>query len=122
VFAVGWLCERRRRPQEAAGHGRWEPSWAVYFSPQGGARNAIIEVIRNAKQTILVQAYLLYSKRLAGACVRAHQRGAQVHELLDAHAQPYQPPSRLSHTWWRWESIYRSMRGMHRHTIRSLSS
>jgi len=32
------------------------------------------------------------SWRLAGALVRAHQRGVQVHVLLDAHAQPHHPP------------------------------
>jgi phosphatidylserine/phosphatidylglycerophosphate/cardiolipin synthase-like enzyme len=35
---------------------------------------------------------LLYSTRLAGALVRAHQRGVQVHVILDAHAQPHHPP------------------------------
>jgi phosphatidylserine/phosphatidylglycerophosphate/cardiolipin synthase-like enzyme len=92
VFAVGWLDGRRGRPREPAGHGPWENSWAVYFSPNGGSTGAIIEVIRNARQTILVQAYLLYSTRLAGALVRAHQRGIQVHVLLDAHAQQHDPP------------------------------
>ena len=61
VFAVGWLCGRRRQPQKPAGDGRWEPSWAVYFSPHGGAMRAILAGIRGAKQSILVQAYLLYS-------------------------------------------------------------
>ena len=92
VFAVGWLDGRRGRPREPAGHAPWENSWAVYFSPNGGATGAILEVIRNARQTILVQAYLLYSTRLAGALVRAHQRGIQVHVLLDAHAQQHDPP------------------------------
>jgi phosphatidylserine/phosphatidylglycerophosphate/cardiolipin synthase-like enzyme len=92
VLAVGWLCGRQRSPQEAAGHGPWDPSRVVYFSPHGGAADAILEVIRNARQTILVQAYLLYSTRLAGALVRAHQRGVQVHVLLDANAQPHHPP------------------------------
>jgi phosphatidylserine/phosphatidylglycerophosphate/cardiolipin synthase-like enzyme len=88
----GWLWGRRSRPQGPAGHGPWETSWAVYFSPHGGARNAILEAVRGAKQTILVQAYLLYSTRVAGALVRAHQRGVQVHVLLDAAAQPHHPP------------------------------
>ena len=91
VFAVGWLCGRRR-PQEAAGRGPWDPSWALYFSPKGGATDAILEVIRNARQTIQVQAYLLYSTGLAGALVRAHQRGVQVHVILDANAQTHYPP------------------------------
>jgi phosphatidylserine/phosphatidylglycerophosphate/cardiolipin synthase-like enzyme len=39
-----------------------------------------------------VQAYLLYSTRLVGALVRAHQRGVQVHVILDANAQSHHPP------------------------------
>jgi phosphatidylserine/phosphatidylglycerophosphate/cardiolipin synthase-like enzyme len=92
LFAVGWLYGRLSRPPTPAGHGPWDTSWAVYFSPNGGATHAIIEGIRSAQQTILVQAYLLYSTRLAGALVRAHQRGVQVHVILDAHAQPHHPP------------------------------
>jgi phosphatidylserine/phosphatidylglycerophosphate/cardiolipin synthase-like enzyme len=41
---------------------------------------------------MLVQAYLLYSTRLAGALVRAKQRGVQVHVIRDANAQPHHPP------------------------------
>jgi phosphatidylserine/phosphatidylglycerophosphate/cardiolipin synthase-like enzyme len=92
LFTVGWLSGRWSRPQEPAGNGPWDTSWAVYFSPNGGATDAILAGIRGAKRTILVQAYLLYSTRLAGALVRAHQRGVQVHVLLDASAQPHHPP------------------------------
>jgi phosphatidylserine/phosphatidylglycerophosphate/cardiolipin synthase-like enzyme len=92
LFAVGWLWGQRSRPQGPAGQGPWDPSWAVYFSPNGGATDAILAGIRGAKRTILVHAYLLYSTRLAGALVRAHQRGVQVHVILDAHAQPHHPP------------------------------
>jgi phosphatidylserine/phosphatidylglycerophosphate/cardiolipin synthase-like enzyme len=91
LFAVGWLCGRMRRPKGSAGHGPWDPSWALYFSANGGATDAILNAIRGAKRTILVQAHLLYSTRLAGALVRAHQRGVQVQVILDAHAQPHHP-------------------------------
>jgi phosphatidylserine/phosphatidylglycerophosphate/cardiolipin synthase-like enzyme len=92
LVALGWLWGRRSRPQAPAGHGPWDTSWAVYFSPNGGATDAILAGIRGAKQTILVHAYLLDSTRRAGALVRAHQRGVQVHVLLDATAQPQHPP------------------------------
>jgi phosphatidylserine/phosphatidylglycerophosphate/cardiolipin synthase-like enzyme len=91
LLAVGWLCGRWSRRHEPA-HGPWDTSWAVYFSPNGGATHAIIEGIRGAKHSILVQAYLLYATRLTGALVRAHRRGVQVHVLLDAHAQQHDPP------------------------------
>jgi phosphatidylserine/phosphatidylglycerophosphate/cardiolipin synthase-like enzyme len=35
--------ERLRRPQEPAGYGPWDTSWAVYFSPNGGATHAILD-------------------------------------------------------------------------------
>ena len=92
LFALGWWCGRRSRSRGLAGYGRWGLSWAVYFSPNGGAADAILEAIRGTKRSILVQAYLLYSTRLAGALVRAHQRGVQVQILLDANAQPHDPP------------------------------
>jgi phosphatidylserine/phosphatidylglycerophosphate/cardiolipin synthase-like enzyme len=91
LLAFGWRCGRRR-PQGPAGHGPWDPLWAVYFSPHGGATDAILAGIRDAQRTILVQAYLLYSTRLARALARAHQRGVQVQVLLDARAQPHHPP------------------------------
>ena len=92
LCALSWLLGRLSRPPAPAGNGPWETAWAVYFSPKGGAAGAILESISSARQTILVQAYLLHSTRLAGALVRAHQRGVQVHVILDANAQPHDPP------------------------------
>jgi hypothetical protein len=71
---------------------------AVYFSPNGGALAAILQRIRAARKTILVQVHLFYSVPLAGALVRAHQRGVQVHVMLDAGAQPFDLPCAPSHT------------------------
>jgi phosphatidylserine/phosphatidylglycerophosphate/cardiolipin synthase-like enzyme len=119
LCGLSWLYGRLSRPQAPAGHGPWNTSWAVYFSPNGGATQAILEGIKGAKRTILVQAYLLYSKRLAGALVRAQQRGVQVHFILDAHAQPHHPPSRPSHSWGRLGLRSPSMRGTYGRTIRS---
>jgi phosphatidylserine/phosphatidylglycerophosphate/cardiolipin synthase-like enzyme len=92
LCVLSWLHGRRSRPQGPAGNGPWEPSWAVSCSPNGGAMHAILKGIRSAQRTLLVQAYVLYSTRLAGALVRAHQRGVQVHIILDANAQPHAPP------------------------------
>jgi phosphatidylserine/phosphatidylglycerophosphate/cardiolipin synthase-like enzyme len=92
LCVLSWLYGRFSRPHAFAGTGAWETSWAVYFSPNGGAAHAILQSIRSAQHTILVQAHLLYSTRLAGALVRAHQRGVQVHVILDANAQTHDPP------------------------------
>jgi phosphatidylserine/phosphatidylglycerophosphate/cardiolipin synthase-like enzyme len=64
----------------------------VYFSPNGGTARAILKSISSAHHTILVQVHLLYAMRLAGALMRAHQRGVQVHVILAANAQPHDPP------------------------------
>jgi phosphatidylserine/phosphatidylglycerophosphate/cardiolipin synthase-like enzyme len=92
LLTLGWRWGRLRRQQAPAGHGPGDTSWAVYFSPNGGAARAILEGIRSAKLTLLMQGYVLHSTRLAGALVRAHQRGVQVHILLDANAQTHYPP------------------------------
>lgn len=92
LCALSWLYGRLSRPHPPAGHGPWKPSWEVHFSPNGGAARAILQRISSAQRTILVHAYLLHSTRLAGALVRAHQRGVQVHIILDANAQRHDPP------------------------------
>jgi phosphatidylserine/phosphatidylglycerophosphate/cardiolipin synthase-like enzyme len=92
LCVLSWWYGRLSRPRAPAGRGLWETSWAVYFSPNGGAAHAILKAIRNAQHTILVQAYILHSTRLAGAMARAHHRGVQVHIILDANAQRHYPP------------------------------
>ncbi len=57
--------------------------WRVYFSPRGGATEAIVQTLDNATSSILVQAYSFTSIPIAEALVRAHQRGVKVQVLLD---------------------------------------
>jgi phosphatidylserine/phosphatidylglycerophosphate/cardiolipin synthase-like enzyme len=59
------------------------PVWQVHFSPSGGATDAIIEALDDARISILVQAYSFTSERIAQALARAHARGVQVQVLLD---------------------------------------
>jgi phosphatidylserine/phosphatidylglycerophosphate/cardiolipin synthase-like enzyme len=92
LCVLSWLYGRLSWPETPSGNGPWAPSWAVYFSPNGGAARTILACIRSAQQTILVQAHLFYSPRLAGALVRAHQRVIQVHIILDGNAQTQYPP------------------------------
>jgi len=56
---------------------------SVYFSPNGGCTQAIIDVISNAKSEILVQAYSFTSAPIAKALVEAHKRGIKVQVILD---------------------------------------
>jgi phosphatidylserine/phosphatidylglycerophosphate/cardiolipin synthase-like enzyme len=56
---------------------------AVYFSPQGGATDAIVQAIGAAQTQILVQAYSFTSAPIAKALVEAHKRGVKVLAVLD---------------------------------------
>lgn len=55
----------------------------VYFSPKGGATEAIVKEIIAAKQEILVQAYGFTSKPIAKAILDAKKRGIGVIAILD---------------------------------------
>jgi len=55
----------------------------VYFSPNGGATEAIVKEIDKAKTEILVQAYSFTSKEIAKALVDAKKRGVHVEIILD---------------------------------------
>lgn len=55
----------------------------VYFSPNGGATEAIVNEIESAKKEILVQAYSFTSKPIAKALVDARKRGIKIEAVLD---------------------------------------
>lgn len=55
----------------------------AYFSPNGGATEAIIKEINSAKSEILVQAYSFTSKPIAKALVDAHKQGIKIEAVLD---------------------------------------
>src|SRR2546427_2102088 len=56
---------------------------AVYFSPNGGATDAVVHEVHAATQQILVQAYSFTSAPIAKALVDAHKRGVKVLAVLD---------------------------------------
>ncbi len=60
------------------------------FSPWDEPESALLRVIDEARETILVQAYVFTSKRIAGALLRAVDRGLRVEVLADArmHRRP----------------------------------
>lgn len=55
----------------------------VYFSPKGGATEAIVGQIDNATTEVLVQAYSFTSAPIAKALVNAKKRSVNVEVLLD---------------------------------------
>jgi len=55
----------------------------VFFSPNGGCSEAIIDTINQSKSEILVQAYIFTSEPIAKALLDAHKRGVKVFVILD---------------------------------------
>ena len=59
------------------------PPIDVYFSPKGGAAEAVVRALDAARQTVYVQAYSFTNKDILEALVNAHQRGVAVQVILD---------------------------------------
>jgi phosphatidylserine/phosphatidylglycerophosphate/cardiolipin synthase-like enzyme len=55
----------------------------VYFSPHGGAQQAIVSEINAARESVLVQAYSFTSAPIAAALTAARRRGVSVEAVLD---------------------------------------
>ena len=55
----------------------------MYFSPHGGCTDAIVKVLNDAKESVLVQAYSFTSAPIAKALMEAHKRGVKVLVILD---------------------------------------
>lgn len=72
----------------------WLPTWStnlviekapteIYFSPNGGCQDAIINAISRAQKSIFIQAYSFTSAPIAEALKRAHNAGVNVAVILD---------------------------------------
>ncbi len=57
--------------------------WQVYFSPEGGATQAIVTAIERAQKSIYIQAYSFTSAPIAKALLGAQKRGVKVEAVLD---------------------------------------
>lgn len=55
----------------------------VYFSPRGGAQEAITQAIQESEQSVFVQAYSFTSAPIAKALIDAHARGIIIEAVLD---------------------------------------
>lgn len=54
------------------------------FSPWDNVEGALVDAIAGAKQQVLMQAYLLTSKKIVAALITVHRRGVDVRVLVDA--------------------------------------
>lgn len=55
----------------------------VFFSPNGGCENAVIEEITKAQKTIDIAMYYFTSRKIAEELVKAKERGVQIRIVLD---------------------------------------
>jgi phosphatidylserine/phosphatidylglycerophosphate/cardiolipin synthase-like enzyme len=55
----------------------------VYFSPDGGCTEAVVDNLNKATNTVLVQAYFFTSAPIAKALVDAEKRGVKIQVILD---------------------------------------
>lgn len=71
----------------------------AFFSPNGGATEAIVKEINEARTEILVQAYSFTSKPIAKALVDARKRGIKIEVILDRsqQAQKYSSADFVAH-------------------------
>jgi len=58
--------------------------WAVYFTQEDGATEAVVEELHRAKESVRVQAVSLGSPALTKALLDAHERGVVVAVILNA--------------------------------------
>jgi len=74
----GWLFVAGCAPQSSMPLGV-----QVFFSPHGGATEAVVNALDHATNTVLVQAYSFTSAPIARALVDAYRRGVKVRVILD---------------------------------------
>lgn len=55
----------------------------IYFSPKGGAQEALVKALGQAEESIYIQAYSFTSAPIAEALVAAYKRGVKVEAILD---------------------------------------
>jgi phosphatidylserine/phosphatidylglycerophosphate/cardiolipin synthase-like enzyme len=72
---VGW--------SESLGMDSRDVQVKAYFSPDGGATNAIVREIEASRKEVLVQAYVLSSQPIVAALMNAHKKGVAVRLILD---------------------------------------
>ncbi len=55
----------------------------AFFSPRGGCREAVIDLINHSKRSIDVAIYSFTDKKIARALIKAHDRGVKVRVIID---------------------------------------
>lgn len=69
----------------ATGENHYHVDAQVYFSPNGGATQALINAIAHAQKSIRVQAFLFSGSVIANALIDAHKKGVDVQVVVDTY-------------------------------------
>ncbi len=77
---TGDAAERAAAPPKPA---VVEDNIAVYFSPGGGAADALVHLISSARKSIIMEAFYFTHDHVIDAVIDAHDRGVDVEVLLD---------------------------------------
>ncbi|HTW93827.1 MAG TPA: phospholipase D family protein [Tepidisphaeraceae bacterium] len=83
VAAVVLIAYAFRFGQLTGGPAVTEDGISVYFSPNGGCTEAVVNQIDAAQHNIDVEAYEFTSRPIADALIAAHDRGVAVRVILD---------------------------------------
>lgn len=81
ALAIGAADDRPVRPAAE------ENGVEVYFSPDGGAEQAVVREIRAAQKTLDMQAYFFTNTSIVEAVAGAHERKVKVRVILDKSQQ-----------------------------------
>jgi len=94
MAVVGWFVFSGCTPPDSIPQGV-----RVYFSPNGGATDAVVGALDHATNAVLVQAYSFTSAPIARALVDAHRRNVDVRVILDKsqRTEKYSEADFLSH-------------------------
>lgn len=79
ISILGTVQPREAGPRAVAS----EDGIDLYFSPEGGAADAVIHEIDQARESVTVAAYYFTSAPIARALLNAQKRGVRVTVLLD---------------------------------------
>jgi phosphatidylserine/phosphatidylglycerophosphate/cardiolipin synthase-like enzyme len=80
------LAAATEQPGPTTGPAADEDGISIYFSPDGGAQDAIVSHINSARQSIDVQCFHFTAAPLAAALMAAKDRGVDVRVVIDAKA------------------------------------
>ena len=71
------------RPTEPPRPAAVEDGVAVYYSPRGGAAEAVMFLVRTARQSIHMEAFMFTHDGITEALIEAHRRGVEVDVIMD---------------------------------------